>query len=189
MSGKIITIDGPSNAGKTTLCDFIAEKYSFKMILESGRRKLHPKPSTNLQEELVNQQFYFDEERIRLNEAIELSRQGFNVVLDRSAISVLSIAYSYEKTGKYNTYEDANIYFDKEFYDFDDVVNKKVILIADLKELKKRNVSQKLPESWVNDKFASCQIEFYKELKMTDKIILDSSESSLEDLSKYICGE
>lgn len=185
--GKIITIDGPSNTGKTTVCEEIIKMSDFIMIKESGRRIKHPKPSTNLSEELYNQKFYFKEEIKRLLEAEELSKKGNNVILDRGPLSILSVAYAFEKTERYKAFENAQDLY-KSFSKQTQIVDLSLFFETNLEEINQRNKKVKLSEEWMNDKFIFYQMEFNRKLNLenTRSQIIDTTNNQTQETARYI---
>jgi thymidylate kinase len=106
--GKIIVIEGPSNSGKTTTCQKM-RKYCNCFVIDECMEyeKNVPKPSQNYQQEIENQLFFFEIEKRRMNKATMLAMEGKNVILDRCALSTVSIAYAFEKIGKYHAFNHA----------------------------------------------------------------------------------
>ena len=103
--GRIIVIDGTSNAGKTTLCENL-ERYMENIIIIPGasafarshRQKypsIPPIPQS-ADEEKENQIFFFRLELDRLMEANKLAQKDKDVIMDRSILEILSVAYSFE---------------------------------------------------------------------------------------------
>ena len=187
MFGKIISIDGPSNTGKSTICENISRYPQFEYIKESGRRVKHPRPSTNLEEEILNQIFYFKEEEKRIEEAYNLASQGKFVILDRSVLSILSIAYAFEKVGKYQAFSNAKALYEK----FNEkMISPDMYIFLEAKpiDLQKRNKSVKLPPSWMNDTFIGYQIEFNRNIsnKLNNSFILSTSDRQIDDLINEI---
>ncbi|EOS60724.1 hypothetical protein C815_01184 [Firmicutes bacterium M10-2] len=94
---KKVIIEGTSNAGKTTICELLSKEENYLMILESGRRVKHPKPSKNYKEEIYNQKFYFAEEIKRFIEADNLIKSNEKIILDRGLY--MEAINTYEKSG------------------------------------------------------------------------------------------
>ena len=114
--GKIIIIEGTSCVGKTTLCS-ILKKEGWKIIPEAIRyleQETHKKgdeasPIPNAQEE---EEYYqrelFRIELQKLEEANAWCNQGYNVVLDKSAIATIATAKAFEESkGFVGTYDSA----------------------------------------------------------------------------------
>ena len=103
--GRIIVIDGTSNAGKTTLCENLQKNIENVIIIPGASTfvKQHqdrypnipPIPKT-IEEEKINQAFFFKLELDRLIEAIKLLKNNVDVFMDRSVLEILSVAYSFE---------------------------------------------------------------------------------------------
>ena len=106
--GKIIVVEGPSNSGKTTTCQYMKEYLDCVVIDECMvYEKCSPGPSQNYEQEILNQVFFFAVERRRMKKATELALQGKNVILDRCALSTVAISYAFEQMGKYETFQHA----------------------------------------------------------------------------------
>lgn len=114
MKGKIIILEGTSCVGKTTLCSNL-KKMGWVVIpeairyLEKETNKLgdEASPIPNAQEEeeyYQNELFKVELQKIR--EANYYSNQGYNVVVDKSAIATIATAKAFEKLkgfeGTYN---------------------------------------------------------------------------------------
>ena len=109
MQKKILIVEGASNSGKTTLCKELQEIYGFYVIKE-GVRYLEEMLKRNREEilsvpmdirtERANQTLLMRAERKRLHDAFMASDRGEKVVLDKSALSILSTAYAFQITGK-----------------------------------------------------------------------------------------
>lgn len=106
--GKIIVVEGPSNSGKTTTCQNM-KNYSNCVVIDECMvyEKNPPRPSKNYEQELQNQEFFFEVERRRMKRATTLALEGKNVILDRCALSIVAISYAFEKLGKYSTFKHA----------------------------------------------------------------------------------
>lgn len=103
--GRIIVIDGTSNAGKTTLCENIERNIRNIAIIPGASlfAKIHhekypeiPGIPRNAKEEKENQKFFFKLELDRLIEANKLAKQGKDIFMDRGILEILSVAYSFE---------------------------------------------------------------------------------------------
>lgn len=106
--GKIIVLEGTSNTGKTSACESLSQKAHFRIVPESIRileNLLNDKGDNilfipkNTEEEIRNQDILFDMEFIKIYAANYFSRQGINVVIDKSALSIVSTAYAFENIG------------------------------------------------------------------------------------------
>ena len=62
--GKIIVVEGPSNSGKTTTCQNM-KNYSNCVVIDECMvyEKNPPRPSKNYEQELQNQEFFFEVEK------------------------------------------------------------------------------------------------------------------------------
>lgn len=113
-SNRLISIDGTSNAGKTTLCENLLKNVQNIVYIPgvSEYAKIHsdkypniPSIPKNANEEIQNQVFFFGIEADRLKEANEIIRTNENaiVVMDRTIIEILSVAYSFSKINEENS--------------------------------------------------------------------------------------
>lgn len=102
--GKIIVVEEPSNSGKTTTCQNM-KNYSNCVVIDECMvyEKNPPRPSKNYEQELQNQEFFFEVEKRRMKKATKLALEGKNVILDRCGLSIVAISYAFEKLGKYST--------------------------------------------------------------------------------------
>ncbi len=108
--GKIIIIEGTSCVGKTTLCSNL-KKNGWIVIpeairyLERETQKVgdnaSPIPNNQSEEEYYQSQL-FRVELQKIREANYFSNQGFNVVIDKSAIATIATAKAFEKTKGFN---------------------------------------------------------------------------------------
>jgi thymidylate kinase len=185
--GKIICIDGPSNTGKTSICRRIAKSHGFAYIKECTEEIKCPNPSRNREEEISNQSFYFDIEKKRMDKALELALSGKNVVLDRSLISVVAIAYAFEKLGKYDTFSHAK----SKYIEFLRATKRPdffVFVRADYSDICKRNATKNLPADWIGKEFTDLQERF--NLIMTrilpNSILICTSSKSIDESSDEI---
>lgn len=102
----MLIVEGVSCTGKTTLCNALAELHGF-FVADEGIRYVErsfgrPREEimcipTSIEEERRNQDFLFNAERMKLKEALFAVRDGRNVVLDKSALSIMSSAYAFER--------------------------------------------------------------------------------------------
>lgn len=99
--GMIIALEGVSNTGKTTTCEILKKHENCLIIPECVEWMSSPlKSSKNYEEEINNQKIFFDMERKRIDYAISLVNKGKNVIIDRTGLSTLAIAYANEKMRK-----------------------------------------------------------------------------------------
>ena len=210
--GRIIVIDGTSNAGKTTLCQKIQRKKKNVVIAPAASLfvKMHkekypsiPAIPKDIQEEKENQKFFFGLELDRLIEANRLAKQDVDVFMDRGVLEVLSVAYSFESIKQWNgIYENA----EKLYKRFIKIVNDKeiqlpdthILLQASVEEVKRRNIlrqierGQKLSENnWVEDELINKQIEFFDELNISEnrnKIkLIDTNNKTKKEVLENVC--
>ena len=210
--GRIIVIDGTSNAGKTTLCENIERNIKNVVIVPGASLfvKMHkekypsiPAIPKDIQEEKENQKFFFGLELDRLIEANRLAKQDVDVFMDRGVLEVLSVAYSFESIKQWNgIYENA----EKLYKRFIKIVNDKeiqlpdthILLQASVEEVKRRNMlrqierGQKLSENnWVEDELINKQIEFFDELNILEnrnKIkLIDTNNKNKKEVLENVC--
>ena len=107
--GRIIVIDGTSNAGKTTLCESLEKNIQNVAIIPGASlfAKIHsqkysqiPDIPTTAEEEMENQKFFLKLEIDRLIEANKLANLGKDVFMDRGVLEILSVAYSFNESRK-----------------------------------------------------------------------------------------
>lgn len=185
--GKIIFIDGPSNTGKTSLCECLAQEENFVYLKECTENLNSLKIPQNDDEEISNQLIYFEIEKKRLNEAINLSAKGKVVFLDRSILSIASIAYAFDKLEKFKTFEHAQ----NKCYEI--MKNKKrpdvfIFLTADYDDLKMRNKYKRLSEKWLRKNFIEFQEEFYKNISnnLKNSFIINTSKKTLHEIKEEV---
>lgn len=210
--GRIIVIDGTSNAGKTTLCENLEENIENVAIIPGASlfAKLHsqkypqiPPIPINAEEEKQNQKFFFRLELDRLLEANKLAKSGKEVFMDRGVLEILSVAYSFEKIKSWNgIYENAMLLYEK----FNIVANKSKISLPDgyiwlqasSKEVIKRNKARQIERGkslsendWIEEDLINKQIEFFNELcipENEEKIhLLDTNYMTKQDVLKEVC--
>ena len=164
--GRIIVIDGTSNAGKTTLCENLAKNVENIIIVPGASlfAKIHhekypeiPPIPKNAEQEKENQKFFFKLELDRLIEANNLAKSDKDVFMDRSVLEILSVAYSFEGINKW-----------KGIYENAEHLYKKFILGA-------KESGIKLPDKYIN-------IEVIDELKIL--IYTENSEFNLNGISE-----
>ena len=154
--GRIIVIDGTSNAGKTTLCENIEKNIQgisivpgaslFAKMNRERYPKIPPIPQS-VEKEKENQIFFFALELDRLIEANRLAKQGKTVFMDRGVLEILSVAYSFESINGWNgIYNSAQILY-KKFISYTrkmkiNLPDKYIWLQANYEEIKRRNKSR-----------------------------------------------
>lgn len=99
--GKVISLEGVSNTGKTTTCE-ILKGYADCIIIPEVVHWMSepPKSSKNYEEEIKNQKLFFKTERKRMKYAKKFVSNGKNVIVDRTALSTVAISYANEKMRK-----------------------------------------------------------------------------------------
>lgn len=208
--GRIIVVDGTSNAGKTTLCDNLVHNMENIVVVPgaSSYARIHNERYPNIplipksaEEEMLNQSFFFKLELDRLIEANRLAKSNNDVFMDRGILEILSVAYSFESINNWNgIYSNAEKLYDR----FIAIIKEQNIRLPDLylwlqaspEEVIKRNTirqmerGQKLSENdWVNEKLISKQIEFFKKISTRqDKVyLIDTNNKSKLDVSESVC--
>ena len=188
--GRIIVIDGTSNAGKTTLCENLQREMEDIAIIpgasifarqnQAKYPNIPPIPET-IEEEKNNQKFFFKLELERLTEAVRLSQNHEAVFMDRSVLEIISVAYSFESIKNWpGIYTNARDLYNK----CCNMITKKGLRFPDLylwlqaspEEVIRRNAirqrerGQKLSENeWIDSSLIIKQIEFFKKLSDLDK--------------------
>lgn len=211
--GRIIVIDGTSNAGKTTLCENIEKNIQNVAIIPGAslfakkHKKKYPQIPPipkSIEEEKQNQKFFFKLELDRLIEANKLAKQGKDVFMDRGVLEILSVAYSFEDKNKWNgIYKNAVMLYDK----FIMIANKNGInfpneyiwLQANSEEILRRNKSRKIERGqelsendWIEEKLINKQIEFFNKLCIPEnenKIhLVDTTDMTKQDVLENVCN-
>lgn len=210
--GRIIVIDGTSNAGKTTLCENIEKNIRNVAVIPGASlfAKNHyekypqiPAIPKTIVEEKENQKFFFKLELDRLIEANKLVKSGKDVFMDRGILEILSVAYSFESIKKWNgIYENA----EKLYKRFITITMESGIVLpdeyiwlqADSEEIVRRNKirqierKQKLSENdWIEDSLINKQIEFFYKLcipENKDKIhLIDTNYMTKHEVLLRVC--
>ena len=210
--GRIIVIDGTSNAGKTTLCENLEKAVqnistvpgaSLFARLNIERYPHIPPIPKNAEEEKENQKFFFRLELDRLIEANKLAEQGKTVFMDRGTLEILSVAYSFESiNGWTGIYKNAKELYEK-FVAYTkkkgiNLPNEYIWLQAEYDEIKRRNKlrqkerGQLLSEdNWIEANLINKQIEFFKRMSVpenSDKIYLvDTNNMTKYEVSESVC--
>lgn len=154
--GKIVIIEGTSCVGKTTLCSLL-EKQGWIVIPEAIRYleketskigdEASPIPGSQQEEEYYQDQL-FRIELQKIIEANELSKQGIDVVIDKSAVATIATAKAFELSKNFNgTFKRA---FDC-YYSMLDYLAKNdliecdlfLLLTSDYETILKRNLTRK----------------------------------------------
>lgn len=183
--GRIIVVDGTSNAGKTTLCDNLYKNMQKIKIIpgasafarQHGEKypSIPPIPKC-IDEEKENQKFFFNLELDRLIEAAEISKNDVDVFMDRSVLEIISVAYSFESINQWRgIYRNSQILYEK----FISIMNERGLkspdtylwLQASPEEVIRRNLirrqkrGQSLSENeWIDSSLIKKQIEFFEKL-------------------------
>lgn len=206
--GRIIVIDGTSNAGKTTLCNNLAQNMEDIIVIPGASQfakkhpekypKIPPIPKT-LKEEKENQIFFFELEYDRLKEANNLSKGNKTVVMDRSVLEILSVAYSFNDiniwSGIYDNAEELYNKFVQKVQEQEiNFPDKHIWLQAEHKEIVKRNrirqieLGQELSQKdWISKELIDKQIEFFGIIaeQNRDKFLhIDTNQKSKEEVMK-----
>ncbi|MBR3255933.1 MAG: hypothetical protein IKF97_07000 [Clostridia bacterium] len=210
--GKIIVIDGTSNAGKTTLCENIEKNFQNITIVPGASlfAKIHnekypqiPSIPKSIEEEKENQKIFFELELDRLIEANKIAKLGKYVFMDRGVLEILSVAYSFEDIKRWNgIYENA-----KKLYERFILITRErkielpckyIWLQADSGEIVRRNKirqierGQKLLENdWIEENLINKQIEFFNKLcipENKDKMyLIDTNYMTKQQVLKNVC--
>lgn len=210
--GRIIVIDGTSNAGKTTLCENIEKNIQNIAIVPGASlyAKIYnekypqiPEIPKTIEDEKENQEFFFKLELDRLMEANRLAKSGKDVFMDRGILEILSVAYSFEDIRKWDRiYENAEKLYER----FITITRERRIelpdayiwLQADFEELVRRNRTrqierkQKLSENdWIESNLINKQIEFFDKLcipENKDKIhLIDTNYMTKQEVLESVC--
>lgn len=165
--GKIVIIEGTSCVGKTTLCSNL-EKLGWIVIpeairyLEKETQKIgdeaSPIPNVQSEEEYFqNELFRIELQKIR--QANYLSNNGYNVVIDKSAIATIATAKAFEKLkGFEGTFDSAcsKYYAMKKNITQDGLIecDAFLLLTSDYETIFKRNMTRNhiLEGVWLNEK-------------------------------------
>ena len=208
--GRIIVIDGTSNAGKTTLCDSIEKNIQNIAIIPGASlfAKIHherypeiPSIPKNAKEEKENQKFFFKLELDRLIEANRLSKLGQDVFMDRGVLEILSVAYSFEDIKGWNgIYENAERLYRRfieitremgmnlpDEYIWLQVHSEEVIRRNRIRQIER---GQKLSENdWVEGKLINKQIEFFDKLCIPENKIhlIDTNNMTKQEVFHNVC--
>ena len=183
--GRIIVIDGTSNAGKTTLCNNLQNSVKDTVIVPGASEFVKkynkrytniPPIPTNIEEEKNNQVFFFALELERLIEANKLSKTYENVFMDRSILEIVSVAYSFEEINHWRgIYQNA-----KKLYEtfYSEACEKEIVLpdtyiwlqanpgeVVRRNAIREKETGRKLSEKeWINPSLINRQIEFFETL-------------------------
>lgn len=201
--GIIILIEGISNSGKTTLCNSLKNKANFEIIPEAIRyleNRLNDCGDNilfvpeNSNQEVLNQELLFDIEFEKLYDANFLAQKGENVVIDKSAFSILATANAFQSSIIQGTYEIAEKFFheyEKKIARFDLAKpDLSILLKADLEisEERNKNRKHKLLNIWTSPitRFKQERVLESEFEKINNKMILDTSNMSKEEVYKQV---
>lgn len=211
--GRIIVIDGTSNAGKTTLCENLertVENIStvpgaslFARLNPERYQNIPPIPK-NAEEEKENQKFFFRLELDRLIKANKLAEQGKTVFMDRGVLEILSVAYSFGSINKWGgIYENAKSLYQKFIQGAQRLGIKLpdtyIWLQADFQEVLRRNKLRELQRGralsetdWVEAKLINKQTEFFEEIsnlpQNNGKIhLVNTNNMSKKEVLEAVC--
>lgn len=188
---NLYVIEGTSNSGKTTTSKILSEIPNVEIIEEFMDHPLSPKPSKNIEEELKNQQIFYEIERERMILASSLLKNDKIVFMERSYLSILAVSYAFFKLGKYNGYDNAlKIYRNMITQSWYVKPSVTFILTADSSEKIKRNLNRGkiLQNNWVKNEFEFYQNEFYDIMPIeSHKEFIDTTGRNKEYASECIC--
>ena len=210
--GRIIVIDGTSNAGKTTLCESLEKNIQNVAIIPGASlfAKIHsqkysqiPDIPTTAEEEMENQKFFLKLEIDRLIEANKLANLGKDVFMDRGVLEILSVAYSFEEIKKWKgIYANARQLYEKfntiAYENKISLPDEHIWLQASSEEVMKRNKirqidrGQKLSENdWIEASLINRQIEFFNELCILENKerihLIDTNYMNKQEVLKKVC--
>ena len=210
--GKIIVIDGTSNAGKTTLCENLEKNIQnvaiipgASLFIKRNAQKYFTVPSipTTVAEEKENQKFFFKIELDRLIEVNKLASLGKYVFMDRGVLEILSVAYSFETIKRLNgIYENAIQLYEK----FIAEVNKSGISLPDehiwlqasSQEVVRRNKTRQMERGqalsendWIEENLINKQIEFFNKLLVQENEgrihLIDTNYINKQEVLEKVC--
>lgn len=210
--GKIIAIDGTSNAGKTTLCENLARNVenigivpgaSLFAKIHQGKYPAIPAIPKNAEKEKENQKLFFKLELDRLIEANKMAKSGKNVFMDRSVLEILSVAYSFEIINRWEgIYENARRLYEEYICAVNkigiELPHEYICLQACSEEIRIRNEKRKLERGqslsesdWIEEGLIKRQIEFFSKLDIPenkDKFrFIDTDHMTIQDVLNKAC--
>lgn len=191
--GKIVIIEGTSCVGKTTLCENL-QKQGWNVLpeairyLEQETGKLgddaSPIPGSQEEEEFYQDQL-FRVERQKLIEANKLSKQGKNVVIDKSAIATVATAKAFEKPkGFKGTFKRAYLKYCDLLQELKANGLKEcdvfLLLTADYETICRRNITRNhvLEGIWTEEKTIQMQRRVLE--KMTEELVGTISSTKIK---------
>ena len=210
--GKIIVIDGTSNAGKTTLCENLEKNIQnvaiipgASLFIKRNAQKYFTVPSipTTVKEEKENQKFFFKIELDRLIEANKLANLGKYVFMDRGVLEILSVAYSFEIIKKLNgIYENAMQLYEKFIAKVNEsgisLPDEHIWLQASSQEVVRRNKIRQMERGkalsendWIEENLINKQIEFFNKLLVQENEgrihLIDTNYINKQEVLEKVC--
>lgn len=210
--GKIIVIDGTSNAGKTTLCENLEKNIQnvaiipgASLFIKMNAQKYFTVPSipTTVKEEKENQKFFFKIELDRLIEANKLANSGKYVFMDRGVLEILSVAYSFEIIKKLNgIYENAMQLYEKFIAKVNEsgisLPDEHIWLQASSQEVVRRNKIRQMERGkalsendWIEENLINKQIEFFNKLLVQENEgrihLIDTNYINKQEVLEKVC--
>lgn len=204
MAGRIIIVDGISNSGKTTFCDYLGIMgYSIVEEAPDFIRKnkdlgvLSNTVPKTLDEEKSNQKLLLNAELMRLNIAKDYAMNEKNVIMDRSFLSTVAMAFALEKDLPFKGAYDYSKILEKEYLEELKSISKSVcisFIFFDVNRdvLLERNQKREneLSLEWIDEDFLNKQKHsFLASAKCLNTILIDTSYKSLDDIAKIVCGD
>lgn len=202
MNGRLIIIDGISNAGKTSFCEYLSNKGYYiidevPLFIKKNESKYGSLSSTvpkTLKEEKTNQKILLEAEHDRLLQAEKLVFENKIVVMDRSFLSTFAMAYALEKDAPFKgAYQNAEKLVEKYLFLLQNISSKiDIILIVfdvDRNTLIDRNQKRERPlkEEWIDEEFLDKQrISFQSLVSVLNGNIINTSDLSHDEIYKYI---
>lgn len=165
---KLFILEGVCCAGKSTLSTLMEKKIGLKRIKECTEDQKEWKlPKTTL-DAINNEKLYFHIEEGRMEESIKLCSENHDVIADRGPISIVAVAYGYNKRGVFNTFNHAMNHYiqmiEKQKYY---LPSSYFYLDVDIELIEERNKRRYmdsgllLEDFWINHDAILYQKEFY----------------------------
>lgn len=198
--GKIVIVEGTSCVGKTTLCNLLqndgwivipeAIRYLEKETNKIGD-EASPIPNSQEEEEYYQDQLF----RVELQKIMEancLSKDGYNVIIDKSAIATIATAKAFERSKNFNgTFKRAcNCYFNMlKYLEVNNLIECDMFLLltSDYETILKRNLTRKhiLEGIWTEEKTINNQrlvlemmVDCYVGNKLNNKIVVNKLDTT-----------